>query len=156
MCGIFEKPTTRMKELKSLLETYKNAVFEKDLIAFLALFDEQVRIFDMWGEWSYEGLPAWRKMVNSWFSSLGADHDRLIFEEVDYLVEGDLATITAFARFAAISAQEEELRFLHNRLTLIVRKKTELGGDTGIWKIIHQHTSVPVDGATMKIKLKRE
>ena len=145
-----------MSELELLLETYKNAIFEKDLESFLALFDDQVRVFDMWGQWSYDGLAPWREMVKGWFSSLGADRDRLTFEEVEFLCGGDLATVTAFARFAAISPNGEELRFLYNRLTLIVRRKTSAGSGAGVWKIIHQHTSAPIAGETLKAILQRD
>lgn len=116
-----------MNELEILLDTYRNAVFEKNVEAFLSLFDEDVRIFDMWGQWSYDGLTAWGEMVKGWFSSLGADRDRLTFEEVEFFFGGDLATVTAFARFAAISPNGEELRFLYNRLTLVVRRKASDG-----------------------------
>ena len=58
-----------MKELTSLFETYKNAVFQKDVEAFTALFDEKVRVFDMWVLWTYDGLAVWRDMAKDWFSS---------------------------------------------------------------------------------------
>ena len=74
-----------MSELELLLASYGKAVFEKDQEALLSLFDEEVRIFDMWGRWSYDGLPAWRDMVTTWFSSLGALRDRLTFEAVEFL-----------------------------------------------------------------------
>lgn len=137
-----------MNDIQSLLETYKNAVFQKDIEGFLALFDENVRVFDMWA-WSYEGLPAWRQMVTGWFSSLGADRDRVSFDEVRIDESGGMAIVSAFARFAAVSEKGEELRFLQNRLTWIVQKKN------GTWKIIHEHTSGPVDGSTMKVQLQR-
>ena len=154
-----------MSELELLLESYGSAIFEKDLESFLALFDDQVRVFDMWGQWSYNGLAAWGEMVKGWFSSLGADRDRLTFEEVEFFFGGDLATVTAFARFAAISPNGEELRFLYNRLTLVVRRKSGGGSSPtpapalspgpGVWKIIHQHTSAPIDGETLKAMLQR-
>lgn len=155
-----------MKELEFLLETYKKSVFEKDLETFLSLFDEEVRVFDMWARWSFDGLAVWRESVTEWFSSLGDLRDRITFEDVQILPGSDLAAVTAFARFAAISPEGEELRFLHNRLTLIVRKTVSDGNTpiavsaagisaTGGWKIIHQHTSTPIDGETLKAMLKR-
>lgn len=146
-----------MNELEILLTTYTNAVFEKDTETFLSLFDEDVRIFDMWGSWSYDGHAAWREMVTGWFASLGADRDRVTFEEVKFFFSGDLATVTAFARFAAVSSRGEELRFLYNRITLVVRRDgSEAGSNAGPndWKIIHQHTSAPIDG-TLNAILKR-
>ena len=135
--------------VESLLETYKNAVYQKDLAAFTSIFDENVHVFDMWVQWTYDGLPAWREMTKGWFGSLGTDRDVITFDDVHTEESGDLATLTAIVKFTAVSAQGQELRFLQNRLTWIARKKN------GTWKIIHQHTSSPIDFSTMKVILQR-
>jgi uncharacterized protein (TIGR02246 family) len=138
-----------MMEFKSLFETYKNAVFQKDVEAFASIFDESVQVFDMWGQWTYDGLVAWREMAKGWFSSLGTDRDVVIFDNIQIQETDELATATAFVRFTAVSEKGEELRYLENRLTWIARKKNEK------WVIIHQHTSGPVDFETMKVILRR-
>jgi uncharacterized protein (TIGR02246 family) len=143
-----KKLSIAMKEIESLLETYKNAVFQKDVEAFVSIFDEDVRIFDMW-EWVYSGLAPWRAMANNWFGSLGSERVVVRFDEVVIREEGEMAIVSAFARFAALSEKGEELRYLQNRLTWVVRK------NDGVWKIIHEHTSGPVDGGTMKVLLQR-
>jgi len=160
-----------MKEIESLLDTYKTAVFQKDVEAFVSIFDDDVRIFDMW-EWVYNGVTPWREMVKSWFGSLGTERVVVTFDEVQIQkgsddgqipMEGDMAVVSAFARFAAISEKGEELRHLQNRLTWVVRKISEkraFGGNVarsgrGVWKVIHEHTSGPVDGGTMKVLLQR-
>jgi len=137
-----------MKEIESLLETYKNAVFQKDVEAFLSIFDDDVRIFDMW-EWVYNGLAPWREMVKGWFGSLGTERVVVTFDDVRIQGEGEMAVVSAFVKFAAISEKGEELRYLQNRLTWVVRK------NDGAWKVIHEHTSGPVDGGTMKVLLQR-
>jgi len=137
-----------MKEIESLFETYKKAVFEKDVEAFLSIFDAHVRIFDMW-EWTYEGLIPWRKMVEGWFGSLVTERVVVTFDDVEVQATGDMAVASAFARFAAIAENGEELRYLQNRLTWVAQRKE------GVWKIIHEHTSGPVDGETMKVIMKR-
>jgi len=138
-----------MKEIESLLETYKNAVFQKDVDAFVSIFHEQVRIFDMW-EWVYNGLGYWREMATSWFGSLGTERVVVTFDDVQIQAGDEMAVASAFVRFAAVSEQGEELRYLQNRLTWVVRKMP-----AGVWKIIHEHTSGPVDGGTMKVLLQR-
>lgn len=138
-----------MTELNALFETYKNAVFQKDLEAFTSIFDEKILAFDMWGQWTYDGLPAWREMAKGWFDSLGTDRDVVAFDDIQIHVAGELATATAFVKFTAVSDKGEELRFLQNRLTWIAEKKGNA------WKIIHQHTSSPIDFETMKVMLKR-
>jgi uncharacterized protein (TIGR02246 family) len=138
-----------MDEFESLLATYKTAIFEKDLPAFCSIFDEEVRIFDMWQQWTYEGLPAWREMAEGWFSSLGANRDVVTFDDIRIQGDGELAVATAFVRFTAVSAEGKELRYLEERLTWVAKRKE------GTWKIIHQHTSAPIDFNTMKAILTR-
>ena len=138
-----------MKEIESLFETYKNAVFQKDVAAYASIFDEEVRIFDMWMDWSSDGLAVWRGIAKEWFGSRGSERVVVAFEGIRIQAGGELAAATAFVRFAAISEQGEELRYLENRLTWVVQKK-EKG-----WKITHQHTSGPIDFETMKVILKR-
>ena len=139
-----------MKEMESLFETYKKAVYLKDLESFLSIYDEELRVFDMWGRWSYEGLAAWREMATDWFTSLGTERDVVTFEEINIQTSGDLAISTALMRFAAVATTGDEHRHLYNRLTWIARRK---GAD---WKIVHQHTSVPIEPLTLKAILRRE
>jgi uncharacterized protein (TIGR02246 family) len=89
-------------------------------------------------------------MVQDWFSSLGAAEQVVVtFDDIRIQAAGDMAVATAFARFAAVTDKAEELRYLQNRLTWVAQKKD------GAWKIIHEHTSAPVDGETMKVRLQR-
>jgi uncharacterized protein (TIGR02246 family) len=138
-----------MNELNSLFETYKNAVFQKDVEAFASIYDENVRVFDMWQQWSLSGLAAWRAMAKDWFAGLGTDRDIVTFDDIQTEATGEMGTATAFVRFTAVSEKGEELRFLENRLTWVARKKG------GAWKIIHQHTSGPINFNTMKVILQR-
>ena len=137
-----------MKEVESLFEAYKKAVLEKDVEAFISIFDEGVRVFDMW-EWVHDGIVPWREMAKGWFGSLGTEVVVVTFEEIRIQTVGDMAYASAFARFAAVSEKGEELRYLQNRLTWVARRAD------GVWKIIHEHTSGPVDGKTMKVRLTR-
>jgi len=132
-----------------LIETYKNAVFQKDIEAFVSVFDDHVRVFDMWMQWEYKGLAAWRQMATGWFASLGADRDVVTFDDIQIQTTGQMTVITAVVKFAAVSGQGEELRYLQNRLTWVAVEKD------GAWKIIHQHTSSPIDFDAMKVMLKR-
>ena len=138
-----------MKEIEVLLKEYKEAVYEKDIPRFIKLFDEEVLVFDMWQQWEYKGITAWTVMVENWFNSLGTNRDELRFEEVVIHEQGLVAVVTAIARFAAVSQTGEELRYLQNRLTWVLQKKEVT------WKIIHQHTSSPIDFETMKPILKK-
>lgn len=139
-----------MTEIKDLFNIYSAAVRQRDVDMFTAIFDDNVRIFDMW-EWTYDGLTPWREMAKGWFSSLGSDEQVVVtFDDVRIQTTGEMAVATAYARFAAVSEETgKEIRYLQNRLTWVVQKKD------GAWKIIHEHTSGPVDGATMQVRLQR-
>jgi uncharacterized protein (TIGR02246 family) len=136
-------------ELESLFQTYKTAVFQKDTEAFASIYDENVIVFDTWQQWSYEGLAAWLEMVKGWFASLGSDNDVVTFEDIKVHQHEDMAVLTAVMKFTAVSDKAEELRYLQNRLTWVARKKDDR------WKIIHQHSSSPVDFETMQVILTR-
>ncbi len=138
-----------MEAIASLFETYKNSVFQKDVETFVSIFDEQVRVFDMWQRWSYDGISDWREMVENWFDSLGENKDIVEFDDIQIQSTDEMAFASAFVKFTAVSEKGEELRYLENRLTWAVQKKK-----TG-WKIIHQHTSGPIDFQTMKVILQR-
>jgi ketosteroid isomerase-like protein len=138
-----------MSEIESLPEIYTKAVFTKDIESYVSIYDDKVRVFDMWEAWSCDGLEAWQNMAEGWFNSLGPDKDLVEFADIQIETSGELATVTAFVKFTAVSEKGEELRYLQNRLTWIVRKKD------GAWKIIHQHTSGPINFETMKVILKK-
>jgi ketosteroid isomerase-like protein len=56
------------------------------------------------------------------------------------------ATLT----YTAVSAAGQRLRTLDNRITLALRRQA------GEWKIFHEHTSAPIEHATLKAILTRE
>ena len=121
-----------------LCEGYTRAVHDKNVAAFLGLYDPSARVFDTWGVWSYEGEAARRKVIEDWFSSLGEERVAVTIDRVQATVTGELATLTARVIYAAISPARVELRRMQNRLTWVLKLE---GGD---WKIIHEHTSVPI------------
>jgi uncharacterized protein (TIGR02246 family) len=138
-----------MSEVESLLDAYRDAVDAKDVDAFVAIFADDVRVFDMWGTWSHDGIDAWREMAEGWFGSLGDERVRVDFDDVQTTVGEDVAVLSAFVTFAGLSADGEELRSMNNRLTWGLRTVD------GTWKVVHEHTSAPVEIATGKVDLRR-
>jgi ketosteroid isomerase-like protein len=130
-----------VNKAESFLQAYKKAVYEKDVAAFTALFAADILVFDMWGSWTIEGIAAWKKMAEHWFGSLGEERVRVDYEAVNE--RGPL--ITAILKFTALNAAGEELRSLQNRITWVIENG----------KIVHEHTSSPIDHATMKPILSR-
>ena len=136
--------------MEEMLEAYAAAVRAKDVDAFLSLYDDDVRTFDLWSVWSYDGKPALREMVEEWFGSpQTADVVAVEFDEVRSEAGDVVAAVSAFTTYRGLSAEGEELRSMNNRLTWVLRK----GGD-GTWKIVHEHTSAPA-GDEGKVQLRR-
>ncbi|HLY85883.1 MAG TPA: nuclear transport factor 2 family protein [Gaiellaceae bacterium] len=135
--------------MKEMLEAYVAAVRAKDVDAFLELYADDVRTFDLWSVWSYDGKAALRGMVEEWFGSLGTDLVAVEFDEVRSEAGEDVRAVSAFTTYRGLSAGGEELRSMNNRLTWVLRKDA-----SGSWKIAHEHTSAPAgDGG--KVQLKR-
>ncbi len=132
-----------------ICESYTRAVLEKNVEGFLGLYHPTARVFDTWGVWSYEGETARRKVVEAWFGSLGAERVAVTFDRVQTTVTSDLASLTARVIYAAISPAGVELRSMQNRLTWVLKP------DNGSWKILHEHTSVPI-GPDLKGILTRD
>jgi ketosteroid isomerase-like protein len=135
--------------IPQVLDNYKAAVFAKDVDSFVALYDRDVLVFDMWGVWSYNGIASWRQMTAGWFGSLGTERVVVDFSDAQTMVAHDLAVVHAFVTYKAVSADGVDLRSLDNRLTMTLRHK-----DDG-WKIVHQHTSAPIDLDTAKVIFRR-
>ena len=135
--------------MDEMLAAYAAAVRAKDVDAFVGLYADDVRTFDLWSVWSYDGKAALREMVAEWFGSLGTDVVAVEFDEVRSEAGDAVAALSAFTTYRGLSAQGEELRSMNNRLTWVLRKD----GD-GVWKIAHEHTSAPA-GDEGKVQLRR-
>lgn len=136
--------------MDDMLAAYAAAVRAKDVDAFVGLYTDDVRTFDLWSEWSYEGSEALRAMVAEWFGPLADDEAvEIEFDEIRTQTGDDVAAVSAFTTFRAVSPEGEERRSMNNRLTWVLRKD----GD-GAWKIAHEHTSAPA-GDDGRVQLRR-
>jgi uncharacterized protein (TIGR02246 family) len=134
-----------------VLDAYRAAVYDKNVDAFVAIYGDDVRIFDMWGpQWEYQGIKPWRGMAAEWFDSLGTEKVLVDFDQVRVNRIEDLAFVSAFVKYTAISAEGKTLRSLVNRLTWVLERKDN------VWKIMHAHTSGPADANTLKVSLQPE
>jgi len=135
--------------VRDALARYSAAACDKDVEAFVALYTDDVHVFDMWNSWELRGIDAWRGMATGWFSSLGDERVVVKASDVVSSATGDMALGHATLTYTAVSAEGKELRSLDNRITLAMRR-------TGsVWKIFHEHTSGPIDHQTMKGMIRR-
>lgn len=138
------------EQIRQIFEGYKTAVFEKNVEAFLALYDENIHLFDMWEKWSYNGKDAWREMVSNWFGSLGDEKVVVDFDSLTITATNEIAVVHTFVTYKAVASNGNELRSMNNRLTAALKKSN------GTWKIFHEHSSAPLDGNTLKATLQRQ
>ena len=135
--------------LSAICDAYRDAVRAKDVDALVALYAVDVRVFDLWGAWSYDGRDAWRRTVEGWFASLGDERVAVSFDEAQATVVGDAAVTHAFVTYRNLAADGTPGRAMQNRLSwMLVRA-------AGGWTIVHEHTSAPVDPETGRVVLQR-
>ena len=137
------------KSIARVLESYKAAVHAKDVAALMRLYEPDVRVFDAWGVWSYEGSQAWQRAVEGWFQSLGAERVKVTFEAVQISEGRESAVVSAVVTYAGVSAQGEQLRSMQNRLTWALRVSGH------VLRIAHEHTSAPIGFEDQKAILQR-
>ena len=138
------------KQVLRALDTYKSAVLAKNAETFMHLYDPEVRVFDTWGPWSYEGAAAWRVAVEGWFSSLGDESVRVEFDDVKIMSEPGFASMSAFAKYTAVSSEGQALRSMQNRISWVLKSRGH------VLRVVHEHTSAPIGFEDAKAMLKRE
>lgn len=137
------------QNIRRLLESYKAAVLAADAEAFIRLYHPEVRVFDAWGVWLYEGAPSWRRAVEAWFTSLGSERVKVSFSDVQVVAGQPVASASAIVTYAAESSQGEPLRSMQNRITWVLRESGH------VLRIVHEHTSAPIGFEDSKAILKR-
>jgi uncharacterized protein (TIGR02246 family) len=136
-----------MDGISEIERRYTMAVLDKDVEGFLAIYDEDAIIFDLWGERHYQGRAAWGQSVAAWFGLLGDERVQVTFRRLACIAEGDLACWLGNVEFAALSPSGEVFRSMRNRLTWQLRRCDDA------WSIVHEHTSAPADHETLKVIL---
>jgi ketosteroid isomerase-like protein len=126
------------KDIARVLGIYQSAVHAKDVAALMRLYDPDVRVFDAWGVWSYEGVDAWQRTVEAWFTSLGSERVQVRFDDVTTTTGREMAAVSAIVCYAGVSADGTTLREMHNRISWVLR----LSGH--VLRIVHEHTSAPI------------
>lgn len=137
---------TDTPQIHALIAHYCAAALKKDVDAMLRLYDERVLLFDMWDRSAVRGLAEWAPVVRGWLGGLGPETVHVEFAQVETQAGPDLAVLTAFVHYQARNEAGVVLRQMMNRLTWSLVRR---GAD---WKILHQHTSIPIDSKTIAPK----
>jgi uncharacterized protein (TIGR02246 family) len=134
--------------IRAALAAYQAAVLAKDAEAFVAIYADDARIFELWGTWEHD-IASWREMAKGWFAFLGDQRSVVSAHDVRTQVAGDMALLSASLTYTAVDAAGTELRALDNRLSWVLRQRG------GHWLVVHEHTSVPLAHEDAKGILKR-
>jgi ketosteroid isomerase-like protein len=137
------------KALARIIETYKSAIFAKDVEALMRLYDQKVRVFDAWGVWSYEDAESWQRTVESWFNSLGNERVKVTFDDVVLSDARESAIVSAIVTYDSVSPDGSILRSMQNRLTWGLKTSGH------VLRIVHEHTSAPIGFEDQKAILQR-
>ena len=121
---------------------YQSAAQAKDLEAFIALYHPQVEVFDAWNCWRMQGLQAWRAAVAAWFSGLGEQPLVVDVALIGRHVGTDLAWACAWVEYAETAPDGGCGRSVVNRLSVVLRR------EAGDWRVVHEHSSMPLDAET--------
>lgn len=127
-------PTTEAA-IRDVIATYADAFQAVDVERIAALYADDVLVFDLMGGFALRGLPAWRAMLESVARDM---HEGVCtVADLEVLASDDLAVASAIVYYGDKS--ETGLMGMHNRATFVLRPMD------GTWKIVHEHTSVPLD-----------
>lgn len=131
--------TNRIREL---LDQYALAVWNKDADAFLDLYDINIHTYDAWEKWEYAGIKEFSSLPVSWFKESPGERVRVTFMYPEIQESGALAAVWSQVVYSGYDEKDNLLHSLSNRLTMVMKKQGEH------WKIVHEHTSVPVNKET--------
>lgn len=126
-----------MKSPESVLENYVNAVRTLDKKALLSLYSKELRMFDMMTPFEFCGPEGFAERVNQWFDDMQGSDPKAEATVIDSREVDGMAYMTMFMRYSD-KDEHGEPRGLTNRLTWVLVPE----GDE--WKILHEHTSVPL------------
>jgi ketosteroid isomerase-like protein len=128
-----------MKRPQDFFTIYKQSAWDKDTESMIALYHDNVVIFDMWALGYQTGMAEWSKVINNWLGLLGDEMVNVIFDMIEIHEGTDVGFGSALITYQAISTNNTIVRSMKNRVTLgFVKQK-------GVWKVIHQHTSAPIN-----------
>ena len=129
-----------MKTIQDFFTIYKQSALERDIEQMIALYHKDVLIFDLWEHGYQTGLAAWSVVIRDWLGSLGEEKVKVLFEMIATQEDGNIGFASALITYQAISPDNSIIRSMKNRITLGFSKVK------GNWKVIHQHTSAPLNG----------
>ncbi|WP_328616190.1 nuclear transport factor 2 family protein [Amycolatopsis sp. NBC_00355] len=126
---------------RAVIESRVAATAAKDLDVLLAHYAEDVTLFDAVGPLRDTGRDAERARLREWFGAYRSPIE-LDIRELEVHADGDVAFAHYLFHVRGTMTDGTEVA-MWVRSTAGLRRD-----DDGGWKIVHEHSSVPFDGAT--------
>ena len=136
--------------IEAVMADYAAAVLAKEPARLTSLYAPDVRVFDAFGVWSFEGREAWARNLEDWLGSIGDGSVQVQFQAVRIVAHAETGWLSALFTYSALDAAGHVLRSMQNRLTWLLMRNAER------WVIAHEHTSMPVDFESKKAILRRD
>lgn len=130
-----------METVQNVLDQYKTAVYNQDIELFMELYDDSIHVYDSWNTWEVTSKVQWMNVIENWFNGLKRDMSTLkvSFEDCVITENANIAFIYSSVRFSEFNSHNIEFRHLTNRFTLGLKYINNK------WKIVHEHSSLPID-----------
>ncbi len=126
-----------------ILQKYIDAVEHKDIDALMELYDEDARQFDTWDQWEFDKTQL-RKSFEGWFEWMGEDYNHPVFTDARMLQEEKLAVLNGYTIFTRMNPRGVPIESIKNRFTFVLIHEKD------VWKIWHEHYSIPVEMENLK------
>lgn len=131
-------------DYKVIFEKYASSVYEKDIEGLLSIYDSKFYILDTWNDWLTRDIKTLRHMVTEWFESLGEEKVRVEFNEIQLIESPNQIVWVGEFKYYGLSKDDQILRSISNRWTWVIKN------NNGNFKVVHEHSSLPVSPETFK------
>jgi ketosteroid isomerase-like protein len=130
-----DETTTAKVEVMDVLSKWSLALWNRDLEALGRCYAEDVRVFDLGAQMTgFNKLRAlWETCLPYFPSSIGVER-----KDLQLSIGSDMAVATFYSRLTGMASD-------HPSAKSWLRTTVCLSKQSGEWKIIHDHVSLPVD-----------
>lgn len=131
-------PDTAEKEILELLRAQEGATARGDAAGVIAPLSSDIVTYDLPPPLEHRGAGApYAEGLEQWFSTWNGPVT-VKLSDPTVIVEGDLAVVFGLSRMAG-DKKESGLLDAWNRRTVVLRRIA------GAWKIVHEHSSYPME-----------
>jgi uncharacterized protein (TIGR02246 family) len=138
-------PASDAVQIRQLIEQWTQALHAKDINTLMSYYAPDILTFDILPPLQYQGVDAYRKNFEAWFAAV---HGPIEYETRDLRITtgSEVAFCHSLNRVRSTMTTGETSE-TWVRVTVGFQKVE------GLWKITHEHVSVPCDMETARASL---